>query len=233
MLAQPRLLKWITTAVTVVQFSCLCGPGSGRYVRVNNINGSSGRYVRVNIIRDQHKCLLKHHNDPDAVMSVKNMMFYLSYITFTQVLHFSACPRWRTHSGSTFYISCQECLPVFFPRWTRWVWWSWGGGGAGRRGGGGGGSAMRYMLGECIYWGCKWTVFYIILSTLLFFIVFQTIVGRHSTTEMALTCWGSWSTAWPASSGEERVEINSNNMVLMFVINCHFSGCVKLCDVLS
>ena len=50
---------------------------------------------------------------------------------------------------------------------------------------------MRYMLGECIYLGCKWTVFYIILSTLLFFIVFQTIVGRHSTTEMALTCWGS------------------------------------------
>ena len=68
MLAQPRLLKWITTAVTVVQFSSLCGPGSGRYVRVNNIDGSSGRYVRVNIIRDQHKCLLKHHNDPDAVM---------------------------------------------------------------------------------------------------------------------------------------------------------------------
>ena len=67
-LAKPRLLKWTTTAVTVVQFSSLCGPGSGRYVRVNNINSSSGRYVRVNIIRDQHKCLLKHHDDPDAVM---------------------------------------------------------------------------------------------------------------------------------------------------------------------
>ena len=54
-LAKPRLLKWTTTAVTVVQFSSLCGPGSGRYVRVN-------------IIRDQHKCMLKHHDDPDAVM---------------------------------------------------------------------------------------------------------------------------------------------------------------------
>ena len=200
----------------------------------------------------------------------------------TQVLHslfldFSACPRWRTHSGSTFYIPCQECLPVFFPRWTRWGKCDdhdRGGGGAGRRGGGGGGSAMRYMLWECIYWGCKWTVFYIILSTLLLFIVFQTkwaatlqqkwhsLVGSNMSRQClrlaashllssilrwdlecrrfyAMNNCKHWIIfqellsdidIWRIQQRRRRRRTVPNRQVCL---SCHFSGWVKLCDILS